>query len=323
MKKKVAPNKDSLFYASLVLLSSISVLLFVYFIMSGRRSASEVYEASENRLYHVLVLGRNDNELFLQEMFKGAEKLSEQYHALVELYVPHSQAENESMQELFDYATFVNADGVIAYMDSLDEEYDLPHRPDGTPIPLITTGQYNPALPQVSFIGIGYWELGRKIADETLSFLKDMGRVCLINGDTNNNPYYSNLTNAIQTRLFPHNEVSYEVVTKYTIENLKELARLPDDEKFVFICLSEQETIQLAQSFQDFGLEKKNNINLIGFGANEVCLHYLNIGVISELISVDPEKIGETSITELFEYRNRGYANSYAAAEVQILRSPK
>jgi len=323
MKNKVASNKDSIFYISLVLLAIISVLLFLFFFITGRKSGTEEADYGEDRMYHVLVLGRYENELFLQQVFDGAERLSRQYNALVELYVPHSQAENESLQKLFDYATYVNADGVIAYIDSPDDKIVLPHRPDGSAIPLITTGLYIPTLQQVSFIGNSYWELGRKIGDETVSLLKNEGKAILINMEKNDNPYYSNLTNAIQERLTQHQSISYKVIDNYTPVDLWNLTNSTESEKVLFICLTEQDTIQLAQNMQELGLDKNPNIQLIGFGSNEVCLHYLENGMIAELISVDPERIGENSIIELFEYRNKGYANSYVAAEVQITRSHK
>lgn len=323
MKNKVSPNKDSIFSISLVLLAIISILLFAFFFITGKKSVTEEADNGEDRMYHVLVLGRYENELFLQKVFDGATKLSQQYNALVEFYVPHSQAENESLQKLFDYATYVNADGVIAYIDSPDDKMILPHRPDGTPIPLITTGLYIPTLQQISFIGNSYWELGRRIGDETVSILDNKGKAILINREKNDNPYYSNLTNAVQERISQHHSISYEVLDNYTAMDLRNLTTVSPDDKVLLICLTEQDTIQLAQNLQELGLDNTTNIKLIGFGSNEVTLHYLENGMITELISVDPEKIGETSIIELFEYRNKGYANSYVAAEVQITRSQK
>ena len=45
--------------------------------------------------------------------------------------------------------------------------------------------------------------------------------------------------------------------------------------------------------------------------------------IINELIALDPEKIGESAIREFFEYKEKGYANSYIAADVKITRSSK
>ena len=42
-----------------------------------------------------------------------------------------------------------------------------------------------------------------------------------------------------------------------------------------------------------------------------------------ELVSLDPQKIGEAAIREWFEYRTKGYANSYITADVKISRAQR
>src|SRR5574344_213792 len=107
-------------------------------------------DPSTGRTFHILVIGQAENESFLQQVYKGAEILSESYHAAVELYVPGSLAEDVSMQSLFDYASFANVDGIIAYIDSNDISDSTPLSPptrtDGEAIPLITVGHYSPEL---------------------------------------------------------------------------------------------------------------------------------------------------------------------------------
>ena len=99
----------------------------------------------------------------------------------------------------------------------------------------------------------------------------------------------------------------------------KELSVLP--KKPLLICLSAEDTIRAAQTVTE--LNKSSQIGIIGFGDNETIQLYFEKGVISELFSVNPEKIGETAIRELFEYRNKGYANSYITADVQIRKAAK
>ena len=60
---------------------------------------------------------------------------------------------------------------------------------------------------------------------------------------------------------------------------------------------------------------------LLGFGGNEVCQLYMQKGYIYELFSLDPERIGKMAMQELFEYRNKGYANSYVTPEVKITKA--
>ena len=84
----------------------------------------------------------------------------------------------------------------------------------------------------------------------------------------------------------------------------------------IFISLTEDDTIRSAQLLSEqFDMDR---YKLIGFDGNEVCQLYLQKGWIKELVSLDPEKIGETAIRELFEYRTKGYANSYITADVKI-----
>ena len=91
--------------------------------------------------------------------------------------------------------------------------------------------------------------------------------------------------------------------------------------KSIFITLNEDDTIQYAQILAE--LYPENKCRLIGMGGNEVCQTYLQKGWIDELFSLDPEKIGERAMRELFEYRNHGYANSYITADVKLSRSPQ
>src|SRR5574344_103979 len=283
-------------------------------------------DPSTGRTFHILVIGQAENESFLQQVYKGAEILSESYHAAVELYVPGSLAEDVSMQSLFDYASFTNADGVIAYIGSSETELIPPQRSDGEMIPLITMGHYLPNLPQVSYIGTNYSELGRLIADATSSFLKKSGTAYIINSSNQNNPNYSTLMNSLTSTLNANNAIKYTVLDQSPNESSllsdetfrTQLIKTMDNETLL-VCLTAEDTIRASQAITE--LNKIQQIGIIGFGDNETIDLYFEKKIINELIYVDPEKIGETAIHELFEYRNKGYANSYITADVQIRKS--
>ncbi len=318
-------RKNPFFLILFFLLAAVLVVTFCFFISTVTYPQKSEPSRKEEKNYHIVVLGGYENELFLTQVYEGAKNLSPMYNALVELYVPKSQAEDVLLQSLFDYATFVNADGIIAYIDSIDAKIEVPKRIDGSEIPLVTTGMYAPAIHSVSYIGNSYWELGRKIAEETVEMLHKKGRAFLISQNLVTNPYYSNLMNSVRDTLRGYDEIDYTVLkqlgqavidSEIDIKELKET-----EETLLFVCLSEEDTIMTAQSLVELGLDKNPHIKLIGFGGNETCQLYLRKGIIKELIAVDPIKIGMASIKELFEYRNNGYANSYIAADVQITRS--
>ena len=315
MEKKTARLvKWVLSIFSFTALLIFSIIFYAVFLSSRARIQNQnQYNASDNLLYHVIITGSYENQSFLSEVYKGASKLAPAYKTTVDLHVPKSQADTESLQELLNYCSFLNADGIILYLDSSEDTPLLLERSDYPKIPIITTGQFSPNMQQISFIGTNNWELGKKIADETQSFLPEGGSVYIISesNDLNSNT----LISSIQSALGDNQKINTRV-----IENI---IQAPDigQRNNIFITLTEDDTIANAQMLaENFNLD---NYKLIGFGGNEVCQLYLQKGWIAELVSLDPEKIGETAIMELFEYRRKGYANSYVTADVKIIRAQK
>lgn len=313
-KKTVRLIKWVLLIFSFTALLIFSIVFYAAFITSRARIQNKNdYNASDTALYHIIIIGTYENQSFLKEVYEGASKISDSYKTVVDLHVPDSQADTESLQNLLDYCAFMNADGIIIYLDSAENPPVLLHRSDSPEIPVVTTGQFSPAMQQISYIGTNNWELGKKIADETQSFLPVGGEVYIISDSTDSNS--NALISSIQSALQDNQNIVTTVIEKIT----------PDLEingkNNIFISLTEDDTILSAQllseQFDDF------RYKLIGIGGNEVCQLYLQKGWIIELVSLDPEKMGETAIRELFEYRTKGYANSYITADVKITRAQR
>jgi len=308
-KKTLRLIKWILLIFSFTALIVFSIVFYAVFLSSHARIQNQnEYDPADTCLYHVIITGSYENQSFLQEVYKGASKLAESYKTIVDLHVPKSQADTESLQSLLDYCSFMNADGIIVYLDSADNPPTLLSRLDSPVIPLITTGQFSPNMEQASFIGINNWELGKKIADEAQSLLPEGGNVYILDDSSVQNS--SSLMSGIQSALQDNLTISTNVISDISFD--LEL----EGSNNIFISLTEDDTILLAQQLSEqFDM---NNYLLIGFGGNEVCQLYLQKGWIDKLVSLDHEKIGETAIRELFEYRTRGYANSYITADVKI-----
>ncbi len=309
-------NKVFIIISFLAILIFASIFTVVYF-HSKKISNQNLYNQNslDVKSYHIIVTGTYENKLFMEQVYRGAANLADSYNALVELYVPQSEAESAPLQNLLDYCSFVNADGVIAYIDNVEKKLILRPRIDNTEIPLVTTGQYSPNIQQISFIGNNYWELGKRIADETLHLLDDGGNAYIISEAVPANTNYSNLLTSLQNSLHNHEGIKTEIIEK--IEEGFDI----QGKSNLFVCLTEEDTIQTAQTLAEFYANKK--YTLIGFGNNETCQLYLQKGIIYELISLNPENIGERALKEMFEYRNKGYANSYISADLKISKAEK
>ena len=313
-KKTIRLIKWVMLIFSFVAFLVFSIVFYSSLIITRNKNQQQnENNSADTCLYHIIVTGTYENQAFLSELYKGASQTAASYKAQVDFHVPDSQADTTSIQNLFDYCSFMNADGIIAYIDSPEETPVLLQRSGTASIPLITTGQFSPNLQQISFIGINNWELGKKIADEVNSLLPNGGRVFIISNSMTINT--TNLISDIQSAL-PENQNIQSSVLENLPPNLEIYG-----EKNIFICLTEDETIRMAQELSERYLPY--NYKLLGFGGNEVCQLYLQKGFITELFSLDPEKIGETAIKELFEYRTMGYANSYITADVTISRAQK
>lgn len=306
-----------LFSLMIIILFSLAILFSTIYRTRNIKKESVKNETELQKKYHIIVTGNYDNELFLKNVYEGAKSQGDNFDAVVELYVPSSRAEDISYKSLFEYATFVNADGVIAYIDSSDFSEGIHNRTDNKEIPLVTTGVYSPFLPQISFIGNNWWEVGKKIGDEVISLLNDQGIIYLVI-DSKNKANYNSLTNSLYETISSHKKIKLKIIDKISNEIVFSDGK---DGESVVICLTEESTIQTAQITQELKFGKDRHYKIVGFGSNETCQHYLNNGTVSELIYLDPEKIGSAAINQIFEYYNLGYANSYISADVKIQRS--
>jgi len=305
-----------------VLLVFIVVLSVLTMKMHGSSDEQRDYTTGERR-YHIVVTGTSENEVFLEEVYKGAAAVSQNYNAMVELHVPESKAEDVSLQSLLDYVSFVNADGVIIYVNSENSHIVPPVGPDGKRIPFISLGHYDPTIPEVSFIGVNYSELGLMLSREILSYLGGTGSLLIVNTDNKNSLNYSMLMNTLLNSMEKNSSIVTEMINFGVMQNLSVEDRIrqeivTSDNINLIVCLTEDDTIRVAQTVTD--LNKVGKIGIIGFGESSDALLYYKKGIISVMLSLNPDKIGKTAVQELFEYMKKGYANSYIVADVHVLR---
>ncbi len=305
----------------LFILTILLFCLYVFYQLPRIDKESEPLSVGGDRKYHVLVLGEAADEDALREIYRGAETESRSYDCVVELDVPSSLAEGQSLQSLLDFASFVDADGVIAYIGEGTGSLSVPASFSGREIPLITVSRYDESIPQVSHIGTNYSELGRMISRESATYLNGSGKLIIINTVKSNSANYSNLMTSVKGGL-----AYFENIDVY-IADLESSAAITDtsgilarkirySDADLLVCLSSEDSIRAAQLVNDLG--KSGYIGIIGFGEGNVLDRYLEIGVITELLSIDSQKIGSVALKELFEYIHYGHANNYIAADVKV-----
>lgn len=312
------------FYILLFIISiaffAAGIFFFASKIFPRLNSQNPIFESEGyDRKNHVLVVGQADNSAFLYQVFEGAKSLAVQFNSVVELRAPELQADNMDLQTLVDYAALVNCDGIIAYVNPQVKKLQKPVRVDGTEIPMITIGYYVPEIPQISFIGNNYSSLGMQLGIESESMARNSEKAFIVISGKSKNPNYGNLVNNIVS-FYKSKEIhNYEVLDKSTEENEEKITDAIEDpqlKNISIICLTEEDSLKVMRIISSVPASHKTKV--LCFGENETLEIYLKKGFITKLVSLDPEKIGRTAMRELFEYRNRGYANSYISAEIRV-----
>lgn len=312
--KKMKHNATNvIFLIFLTIIFPVIFLLFLYFSFSFFTRQPDL----PDRSYHILVTGSSENNNFLNNVYLGASAEADIYDAVVELYVPSSKAEEFSLASLFEYASFVNADGIIAYIEGETGPLESPEKNDGTPIPVVTVGHFNSDFPQISFIGNNFTESGRFIARTTIEMWESGYDLYIVNSESKTSAY-STLMNTLSVSLknaslYP---VTFEKTPMENRDSMKKILLEDNTAPSLIICLTEEDSINISQLATDSRYNNKNKI--ISFGDNDTITSYYEKGIIDTIISVDQKNTGSRAIKEIFNYKKNKFANNYIYAGLQI-----
>lgn len=302
----------------IIFLTIIFPLIFILFTYFSFSFLTKTHEVSE-RKFHIVVTGATENTDFLNNVFNGASSISDRYNAVVELHVPSSKAEESSLKSLFEYASFVNADGIIGFIDNenVNETISPPLNSEGMEIPVVTIGHFNQGIPQISFIGNNYSESGRLLARTAIELWEPDFNVFILNS-SGKNTNYSNLINTLSVSLKNASLVPeiFEGTVSENQDSLSSKILEEDASPALIICLTEEDSIRTSQLTTDPLFNNKNKI--IGFGDNETISTYFDKGIINALVFVDQENTGAKAIKEIFEYRKNHFANNYVYSGLKI-----
>ena len=293
------------------------------FLLTGISDNPNDRGVSSEREKNILIVGKKSRQSYLEQIYFGAQGVAQDNMAAVSLYSGKPNDQDFSMQELFNYASYLNADGVIALIDSGAESLKVPQKIDGQKIPLVTVGTYMPNLEQLSFIGSNYSELGKTTAREIVSLIGPGNKAILLDSNEGDDANHSNLMAGLLTALSSHPEISiktlqFEKSSSFSREDSLRQQLASQEGLELIVSLAEQNTILAAQSVRDLNLSGR--VKIIGFGDSADSREYFDKGIVTELICVKTQDIGKKAIQELFEYLQNGYANSFVSAEVEVLR---
>nr|WP_318659592.1 substrate-binding domain-containing protein [uncultured Treponema sp.] len=314
----------AIFSLIVFLISIVVCFIIVVYNLASIQSQSNVNAVQgAQRDYSVLITGNSENKFILRHVYEGATIVGNFYDSAIQYYIPESKTRSTSMQSLFDYASYTNADCVIAYIDPDVEDFIPPVNSSGEKIPIITVGTYSPEISQISHIGVNYAELGASMAQEAAEFLNGTGTIYILNTLNIQDFYNSTFINSLYNALKAYGDINVlnSRISKnsgFTIEDSVRQQIASTGQIDLILSLSEQDTVLAAQTILDLNMGA--NTKIIGFGNGYESNLYFEKGIVAELFKVDAVDIGKKAVHEFFEYNTNGSANSYVTADIQLLK---
>ncbi len=323
-------RKSSLVLVASFLLLAVIALSILYIVVQAKRitlSAGDPGSSGTERQFNILVTGTSGGEAFMRQVFRGAQSAAQKHNCAIEFYIPETQAEGVSTQVLFDYASYIDCDGVIAFVEESQGELVVPLHRDGRIIPLVTVGHYSPDLPQISYIGVNYSELGKIIAEEIILCTGGSGNVYVLDSENPNDTNYSVLMNVLLNITEKQDGLFVKTISAGKKSPFSTGLSREDSVRQSFasagnlemvVSLSESNTVLASQTITD--LNRVGKTTIIGFSDGADSRSYYEKGIITELVLVNSIEIGRRAVEEIFEYMKTGYANSYIIADIDILK---
>ena len=305
----------------------ISITSFgFYIVLQSQNIAARIGNygtSSTERKYNILVTGTPSAEAFVRQIYRGAQSTAQKYDCSIELYVPETFESELSFQKIFDYASYIEPDGLIAFIPEGTENVTAPVSGDGRNIPLVTVGQYIPELGQISYIGINYSELGKIVGNEIISYTGGKGNICILHSDSQNNQPYSMLIRELLKLTSTAKNLNIENLHLTSDKNNSELnifrQNLSGASPYnLIVSLSEENTVLAAQTITELNQTSKSEI--IGLSEGAESRAYYEREIINELIVINSLEIGARAVEEIFKYKKSGQAKSYIIADIDILK---
>jgi ribose transport system substrate-binding protein len=323
MKLKKNIKQQRFLLVVITLLTCIPAAFSLYYTVALFRNSSNVSEsAPKDYLYHIALIGENSDAAILTRIYKGASEAAESYNAIIDLISPPTNAENTKMSELSRYAGIMGVTGILAYVSNENIDINLSAESAGRNIPIVIMGNDNPESDAVSYIGLNGYELGKKIAAQlqemvpagsTVISISDMQYAAELSGRI-----VSSLQESIGQGLdLNFRNISMKRESRYAAEDrIRDIIRSMPDLQAV-VCMSQDDTVRVIDSLVN--LNKAGRVAVIGFGDTGSSRKYLEKGILSAIISQEPEEMGRQAVKNLFEYIDTGNTNDYTTINVRMI----
>ncbi len=283
---------------------------------SGERSV-------ETRARHVAVFLPEQNTLFFQHLREGAQSVADDFDMAVSFHpIGPESAE-------FRYARYSGIEGAIIFPYLAEEEMlQRLEELDDAGIPVVLIEQDVADELPWTFVGTNNFELGRRVGQRLIE-RDEHDQIVVVYSDKSpavaaerelmelgiTTAMGDRLRTPIARRHTGLNPLDAEAVTY-------QLLRSPTERPISALVFTDtDDTFAALQAIINLNLV--GEVQVVGFGVTDSIIDYLDRGVLSATIAVNPQRIGIESVRVLDELIRTGNAPGYVDTGVEILRGSR
>ena len=286
--------------AALFVVTTFFVTIFFKLFSKIEYPPMETRDSEKFRTYHVVISIPGEKRHRLTPFYEGVKEKSEKYDSAVDLYIQKTKGDTASFQELVDFASFSNADGLFLWIPQEINSIKPAVNNDGVQIPTITLGNNSPSISKICHMVSDFSGEAKNLSEKIVSSYKDEADIMVLNYFNSEENDFIDFQNEIIREL---EEKGFEKAKLYSFAPDKAVSAITDwlfemQEKKIqgaIIALSEADTVNASQAMVSFASEKPAEI--FGFGNNDAEVYYLEKGIVKELFAIDYEKIGSIAMT--------------------------
>lgn len=306
MKNKTVLKKIFLISTAAILLLLTGILiqetLKIVFQFSDKNSKN-----SSAAKYHFILTGTE----FTDEIFQGANKTAEELNIILE-QVP--------VEKAFEYAYFVEADGIILFNDK--DNFEIPSfiSPSESKIPVVLIGKIGTPENPVSFISTGGIAIAKEFSSEIEKHKEWKKIICV--SKNNHHVFSSNIFSMIEKNCSSEHKMQLKYIPDdYTLNYEDYMKTLIIQEKpDCVISFNPDTTLLVTRSI--INLDKVGKIGIAGYNSNSILDSYCDKKVVSLLVSSDFNQAGTDAVYQLYFEKQNKFVNAYISTGL-IVRKPR
>lgn len=251
--------------------------------------------------YHIQLITQNVPNQFWAAFKKGSQKAGEDFGVYVEL-VDIAGRNTDATVQAVEKAIYADVDAVALQATDVDKTGEVFTRARNENMKVLTFENDNFLVPNTSTVGSNSYNIGLEAGKMAVKVCGGKGRAVVLIDDATNQNKSLKLQGLMEAfSRYPDMDIAETRTLNagvFEVDKVVNDILLTGDDINVIICTDEQSTPGVAQVLVD--ANKVRDIAVIGYGAMEQTLNYIDRGVIYGTVCPDAEEIGYKTVSQLF-----------------------